>query len=369
MNIHTNNTPTYQPLHFQAKIPLNEIRNVVSPKQIGNSKIDTMFKRNFLTKTLENASIYLRKNIGNEYFMNPTNKIEQFGKYLVDKSVKFTRTLANKISFVCNKSGIKNLNNNFAKMNPNSAEYIEELAKVGNTLNKKYIITNIESNTLKDISKSNESTIFVLNHPNFHKDKFVYVILNSMLNKMYVNEGKQLICPRPKILVSKYMLTMLGKKMGNIYKQLGLVEVDPAVKNRKIASNAIPMKQLLKEFVQDKSNVFIFPEGNNSALKNKSFEEKIQPGVADFVKQACKLKKEVRVVPIGINYTNDKNCIGKIFIGEPMYFQKGSEETIFSQNGKIESLVSTNPKESTGKILNKICNGIKDCIKNATELE
>ena len=260
------------------------------------------------------------------------------------------------------------MNNNFVHINPESGEYVEELAKVGNSMGKQFVITNIEDKPLKDLSKSKNAAIFVMNHPNYHKDKFTYMILNSMLNKMYVEEGRQATCPRPKIVASRNMLKLLGKKVGNIYQHLGLTEVDASLGKRDNAFNAKSMRKLMREFVQNKSNIFIFPEGNNSAFKDKCLEEKLQSGIGEFVKTALKTKGRVRIVPVGIKYTKEKNSFGNIFIGKPIHLKQEGKDIIYTEGTSKKKIKHCTEKDVKSNIMSEILKNIQYGIQKASEM-
>ena len=364
MEIRNQNTSTP---YFKAKVRLKDFSSIYNSNVRETSKLDKMFNENNLVKTCQQVSWKTKTNIINKYFNNPQNSFSKKAQMFFYGIALGARKLGDKIFFLNNRKSINQLNKTFTKLNPESKEYIDELAKIGNSMDK-YININIENNPLEKVSKSKNATIFVLNHPNFNKDKFNYVILNSLLNKMYAEQGRQLDCPRPKILVSKNMLKILGKKVGNIYKQLGLTEVDASLKNRDTKSNTYTMHSLIKEFSKNKSNIFIFPEGNNSSYKNKTIEEKIQPGIAGMIRTAVQTKESVRVVPIGIHYTKDKNSLGNLYIGKPMYFKKSGNDIVFTEGIENKKISHINIKESIPIILKEICQNIKYGMQKASEM-
>ena len=365
MNIH--NQQNYTP-HFQAKIQLQDCQRIFNPSMNKVTRLDKMFNENKLVKGCENISVYTKRNIINTYLDNPTNFPAITTRKFCEKIVKYSRIMADRIFFINNRRSINKLDKTFSQMLPESKEYIEELAKVGNSMDKHFIRTNIEDNPLKSVAQSKNATIFVLNHPNYHKDKFTYVIINSILNKMYTEQGRQLDCPRPKIIVSKNMLKMLGKKVGRIYKQLGLSEVDASLKNRDNKTNTHTMHSLMKEFIENKSNIFIFPEGNNSAYNNMPLEKRIQPGIAGLIKAATQAKESVRVVPIGIHYPGETNSFGNFYIGKPMYFKKSGNDIIYTEGTDKKKITHVNLKESIPVIFSEICQNIKFGMEKASEL-
>ncbi len=354
--------------HFQARVRLKDFSSLYNTNVKETTKLDKMFNENCLVKTCQQVSWKTKTNIINKHFNNPQNSFAKKAQRFFYVIALGARKLGDKIFFLSNRKSINHLNKTFTELKPESKEYIDELAKIGNSMGKKHININIEDNPLKNISKSKNATIFVLNHPNFNKDKFNYVILNSLLNKMYAEQGRQLDCPRPKIIVSKNMLKVLGNKVGNIYKQLGLSEVDASLKNRDTKTNSNTMHSLLKEFAENKSNIFIFPEGNNSSFVNKPLEEKIQSGIAGLVRTATQTKDSVRVVPVGIHYTKDKNSMGNLFIGKPMYFKKSGNDIVFTEGTEKKKISHVNIKNSIPAILKEICENMKYGIEKASNM-
>ena len=130
--------------YFEGRVRLKDTRQILAPKVVGQTKLDNMFKENKGVKAFENLSLYLKQNLVNKHFLNPTNPITKGIRFILDKSVGLSRRIGDKIFFVSQRSAIKNLNNNFVHINPESGEYVEELAKVGNSMKKQFIITNIE---------------------------------------------------------------------------------------------------------------------------------------------------------------------------------------------------------------------------------
>ncbi|MGN1152549.1 MAG: lysophospholipid acyltransferase family protein [Candidatus Gastranaerophilaceae bacterium] len=357
---HYNNQPT-----FKARIALNDCTPLIKTSIKGKSCADVMFHENMAIKCLNNISIKITKNILNKRLKKPKNNFERKLKQTAYKIVKFSRIIGNKIFILSNKKSINKLGR---EINPNSTEYIEEIAKIGNSIDKKFINMNVENNPLERISDSKNATIFVLNHPNYHKDKFSYVIINSLLNKFYVAKNKQAECPRPKILVSKNMLDIVGEKVGKIYLKFGMTPVDASIKNRNTKENAAPMLKLLKEFINNKSNIFIFPEGNYSLAQNMPLEKRIQPGIAGFIKKAINNKKSVRVVPIGLKYTDEKNSLGNIFVGKPMYFKKSGNDMVYTEGTDKKKISHVNLKDSVSVIFKEICENIKYGMQQADNL-
>ena len=360
------NSNIYTP-HFKAKIPLNNRELLKNTHLFSQSTpLDSMFNENLIVKNLDNLSVFVKNNILCKYFNAPKTIAGKLMANFQKKVILYSRILADRIFLMSNKHAINKINDSFIKIHPDSAEYIEELARMGGTVKNKYIIANTEDKTLDKIAQSDNSTIFVLNHPNYHKDKFIYAFLSSTLSKMYTANGKQAKCPRPKILVSRNMLKIVHPKIGNVYRKLGLVEVDASLHKKDRAFNAVSIKNLMTEFTKDKANIFIFPEGNNSAYQFKPLEDRLQPGVASFIKEAVKHKNSVRVVPIGIDYSKkQKGSLGRIYIGKPLYFKNSKDGITYTEGVERRRIRTISRKQASSRILDTLCRNLKYNIEKA----
>lgn len=347
------------PQGFRAKVPIASKEALKGTALYSaTTPLDTLFNENSTVRTLNNFAENLKKNILCKYFQTPTNVFSRTLALAQYKVITLARILSDRVFLFTNKKAINELNKNFTNLNPNSKEYIDEFATFGNTVKDKFIIANTEDKTLEKIADSKRATIFVMNHPNYNKDKFTYAIINSMLNKLYVAKNRQADCPRPKILVSRNMLKIVHPKVAAIYQKLGLVPVDASLKGKDRTYNARAMKNLLIEFIQNKSNVFFFPEGNNSSYKNMALEDKIQPGIAQFIQKAIAIKKNVRVVPIGVDYPAEKNNLGKIHIGKPLYFINHKNQLLYTEGTEHRRVKKAENIKSINTILKTICDNM-----------
>ena len=329
-------------VNFSARLRLND-RTFLKGTGLESEKtlMDSMFNENKLVRALNDFSIFMKNEILFKYFDKPKNKLNEKLAGLQIGAVLCARKFADRLFLFDNNKAVNRICANLQKFAPETPEYVEELAKIGNTIPSKFIDINIEDKILEKLAKSDDASIFVLNHPNYNKDKFVYMIINSLLSKLYMAEGKQATCPRPKILVSQNMLKIVHEKIGAIYKNMGLTPVDASMQHKNKRFNQEAMTKLTQEFIANKSNIFIFPEGNNSVYVDKPLREKIRPGVANFVIKSLDKKDSVRVVPIGIKYTNEKNSLGKVFINQPLIFTKEN-----SKKEHILDLVSESIQKS-----------------------
>ena len=236
-------------------------------------------------------------------------------------------------------------------LTPASPQYIEEWAKIGNSIHNKFINMNIEDGKIEKIAKSGEPHIFLLNHNNPEKDKFIYPIFNSFLNYAYTAFGKQNDCPRPNIIVSKNVLDLVGKKFRNMYKKMGLISVDASLSARNYDKNVMPIKYLIEKFIRKHCNLFIFPEGNNSIYKDKPLKDKFQPGVAKIIKNILDANNTARVVPLGLSYSPDKTNMGSVHIGDTILLRKKGNQIYYAKKGLIEQfLCNSNSKDVIGEI-------------------
>ena len=190
------------------------------------------------------------------------------------------------------------------------------------------------------------------------------------MNYAYATLNRQADCPRPYIVVSKNVVKNAGNKtMQNIFRKVGLVSVDAHLTERKHSENIKPVKAMIENFIDDKANIFIFPEGNNSIFKDKSLKEKFQLGFIKIHKMISEKKESINIIPIGITYPADKKSMGNIFIGEVLKLNR--EE-------KIWSLTTTSWTEPIGKVTDKdtlkhlsdtLANHLEKCVTASKALE
>lgn len=255
------------------------------------------------------------------------------------------------------------------RINKNLPEYVDLWAKFGNTVKNKFIDLNIEDGYLEKIAAGNKSTIFIMNHDNPNRDKFIYPILNSFLNYCYAALGKQSECPRPYIIVSKNVLKGAGSgAMKRIYEKMGLVPIDASLSERNLRENIIPIRDLINKFSDNKANIFVFPEGNNSIYKDKPLEEKFQLGVAKIIKKILEKSSDVDVVPVGISYAEDRNNLGRIFVGKPVSLKKLDDDRLFAIDRDTLKLGELSHKSTLQNISNKLCHSLKDAVFESEHL-
>lgn len=255
------------------------------------------------------------------------------------------------------------------RINKNSPEYVNLWAKFGNSIKNKFIDLNIEDGHLEKIAAGNKSTIFIMNHDNPNRDKFIYPIINSFLNYAYASLGKQADCPRSYIIVSKNVLKGAGNNtMRRIYEKMGLVPIDASLSERNLRENIIPLRELINKFAENKANIFIFPEGNNSIYKDKSLEEKFQLGVSKMIKKILDKRSDVDVVPVGISYIDDRNNLGRIFVGDTISLKNTQGSQLFATNDSVENIGDLCDKTTLQKMSNKLCQCLERVVIESRQL-
>ena len=255
------------------------------------------------------------------------------------------------------------------KINKNSPEYVDLWAKFGNSVKNKFVDLNIEDGNLEKIALGNKSTIFIMNHDNPNKDKFIYPILNSFLNYAYATLGKQENCPRSYMIVSKNVLKGAGNNtMRRIFDKMGLVPIDASLTERNLRENIIPMRELIHKFADNKANIFIFPEGNNSIYKDKTLSEKFQQGLSKMIKKILDKREDVDVVPVGISYTGDRNNLGRIFVGDTISLKRLDDLRLFAIDNDTQFLGSISEKSTLQNITRKLCSSLEFAVTESEHL-
>ena len=116
------------------------------------------------------------------------------------------------------------------------------------------------------------------------------------------------------------------------------------------------------KFVDNKANIFVFPEGNNSIYKEKTIQEKFQLNFTKIIKQISTQKKSINIVPIGITYPADKTCMGNVFIGKTLKLNNTNNSfELLSDDNKVEIGKIRNP--NTIKTLTiELANELEKCV-------
>ena len=326
-----------------------------------------------VSSTKTNLDLFIRKlkSTIRKYQNNENNS--EFKQKLLKRSfivVNDLSTLINKCAILKNIPEVYKSNKLLKKTSPEKANYIDTWAIFGNSTPNKTININIEDKRIEDIANLKDSTIFIMNHDNVVRDRFIYPILNSFLNYAYATLNRQADCPRPYIVVSKNVVKNAGNKtMQNIFRKVGLVSVDAHLTERKHSENIKPVKAMIENFIDDKANIFIFPEGNNSIFKDKSLKEKFQLGFIKILKMISEKKESINIIPIGITYPADKKSMGNIFIGEVLKLNR--EEKIWSLTtpSGTEPIGKVTDKDSLKHLSDTLANQLEKCVTASKALE
>ncbi len=236
----------------------------------------------------------------------------------------FGRKFMNRISGLFNKKFVNQANEVLSKIDRNTSEYICAIAGAGRIFaQNKEVEINFEDGVIEKLAKSGTPHIFIMNHDNQAADPQMLGFFNTMLNEEYVVTEQADKCPRPRIILNQDILLSMRPKMRNIFEKLGAIGIDvSAIGGNKIA-NGRKMAQIMKEYANGETNLYIFPEGRNCIYKNKPLSERFQPGIANIIEKLIS-KTNVSVVPLAFAYNKHDKSLCSIHIGEPLIFEKDS---------------------------------------------
>ena len=355
-------------INFGARIRLSDkgLLNLPQKTDIlySASPMDFFYKETKAKKNLDDLSIRIKDRIRKEQEKPGNSKYKRLALRKAFTAANKLRTVASKILVLGHAKSFYESFKLIRKMTPASPQYIEEWAKLGNSVQNKFITMNIEDGRIEKIAKAHEPVIFILNHDNPERDKFIYPIFNSFLNYAYTAFGRQNDCPRPNILVSKNFLKLAGSKFQSIYRKMGLIPVDASMTDRRGDKNVVPVKSLILKFIHNKCNLFIFPEGNNSVYKNMTLEEKFQPGVARMIKNILDSKDSVTVVPLGLAYPKEqKNHMGNIHIGSNILLKRAGDYILYAKDSEnFVNLGRADFKKTIKNITGLLCSQLDESV-------
>ena len=279
------------------------------------------------------------------------------------KAVNNLSTIINKFAILKSLPDLYKSTKILKRTTPEKPNYIDTWARLGNSTKEKTININIEDRRIEEIAKQKESTIFIMNHDNVVRDKFIYPIVNSFLNYSYATLGKQQDCPRPYIVVSMNVIKNAGNNtMKKIFNKMGLIPVDADITSREVHRNIKPIRGLIDKFIVNKANIFIFPEGNNSIYKNKTLKEKFQIGFSKMLKQISDSKTSINIVPIGITYPADRNCMGNLFIGETFKLARTNNSWELVSKTEATALGNFNKKDTLKNLSDLLAEKLEECV-------
>ena len=175
------------------------------------------------------------------------------------------------------------------------------------------------------------------------------------------------------------------------FEALGAVGIDANISGADTKANARAFLPVLKDFIRDKCNIFIFPEGKLAIRTDLDLDERFQIGIAELINKVLGIKKEVTVVPVGFSYGKGKNkTLTGMHLGEPVKFTRKGEDTT-STSGSVlksefafdgfknffekhknetdvvitENAIPVKPDEVTDFIKSILCENLNICTKEA----
>lgn len=262
----------------------------------------------------------------NQY--SPAFKNRTFPKYAApaERSVQslelLGRKLFNKLFDFFPKKQYKELFEQFLKSNENTENFILLLNQISRILaTQKEVEINIETNRLQEIAESKEPRIFVMNHDNQKQDPKMLAFFNTLLNEEYISHGLAETCPRPRIILNEDIIRSMNRQNQTIFNKLGAVGIDANLYSADSMANAKTFISLLRDFINGKINIFIFPEGKNAAFKKNTLSQRFQLGVAEIVAKLTDKMPRVIVTPLAFAYGKKANP-DSIYIGNDIVFTK-----------------------------------------------
>lgn len=182
---------------------------------------------------------------------------------------------------------------------------------------------NYEDKILEQIAQKKESTIFILTHSNQKKDPQMLALLNKMLADAYEAVGNTEAFQLPKIILNKDILTTMNPIKRKAFENFGAVGIDANISSKDSSFNAKAFFPVIKDFLRDKCNIFIFPEGRLAIYKSLPLEKRFQSGIAELINKLLNSKKQINVVPVGFGYGK----VDSIQIGYPVVFKRNGDVT------------------------------------------
>lgn len=248
------------------------------------------------------------------------------------------RVIGNKISDLFQPKAGKQITRNIAGIKAEPTRlYLEQLGEIGRLYStQKVIDVNIEDMILEKLAQKGESVIFVMNHSNQSEDPQMLAVLNTLLSDAYKKAGKDNF-PLPKIILNEDILKTMNPTKRKAFENFGAVGIDASVVGGDKGVNARAFLPLVKDFVRNKCNIFIFPEGRLAIRTDLDLFDRFQGGVASLINKILAIKKNVTVVPVGFSYggkskgldgkiLGDKNLNG-MSIGTPIEIKRVGDTT------------------------------------------
>lgn len=249
------------------------------------------------------------------------------------------RVIANRFINLFETKKQKELIKNIAEIKPQSNDlYLLQSETISRIFGKDKIIdVNIEDKILEKAAQNGCAHIFIMNHSNQRLDPSMLAVVSTLLSKAYRQEGKTYSFPLPKIILNQDILKTMNPIKRKAFEKCGAVGVDANIFCTDKKVNAEALLPIIKDFIKDKVNIFIFPEGKLSVFKDIEFDNRFQIGIAELINKALKIKKEVKVIPLGFAYGKKGNKLTGIEIGEPVIFKREGEKTTSTSGSILKS--------------------------------
>lgn len=271
------------------------------------------------------------------YFTANINAVSEKG---LQKFEYGLRIIGNFIADLFESKKVKQMTKNISGYIPESTpKYLAQLEDISRFYSTDKIISvNIEDKILEGIAKSSDSVIFIMNHSNQRQDPSMLAVLNTLLTKAYKEAGKGQNFPLPKIILNQDILKTMNPVKRKAFEAFGAVGIDANIYSADKKFNARTFLPLIKDFVKDKSNIFIFPEGKLAIRTDLDLDQRFQMGIAELINKVLGIKKEVTVVPVGFAYGKGKNkSLTAMHIGTPVRFTRQGENTTTTSGSVLKS--------------------------------
>lgn len=240
------------------------------------------------------------------------------------------RIIANRFADLFESKQTKIITKNIAQIAPESNEkYLAQLEEISRYFSSKKVIdVNTEDKILEKIADDDNSVIFIMNHSSQRQDPSMLAVLSTLLTQAYKNAGKDKNFPIPKIILNQDILKTMNPTKRKAFENIGAVGIDANIYSGNKGVNARAFLPLIKDFIRNKSNIFIFPEGKLAIRKDLDFDSRFQIGVAELINKVLEIKKKVTVVSVGFAYgKGDNKVLTGMHIGEPIKFRRDGENT------------------------------------------
>ena len=252
------------------------------------------------------------------------------------------RVLGNRISDLFQSKTTKMITLGIASLTPKQDRvYLEQLAEIGRLYaSQKIIDINVEDKILEQIAQKGDSTIFMLTHSNQAEDPQMLAVLNTLLSEAYKDVGAETF-PLPKIILNEDILKTMNPTKRKAFENFGAIGIDASLTGADKDVNVKAFLPLVRDFVKNKCNIFIFPEGKLAVRKDLDLHGRFQTGVASLINKILGVKKEVNVVPVGFAYGKGaQKGLNAINIGTPIVVKRLENSTTITK-GDIEKKSSS----------------------------